>query len=142
MARARESERLRWRRRSPDVRVAIRLRRREALRFREVTDDAIAAHALDVTADVWRHGGSGGWHFVTLPHDVADELRARYADTHGAFGMLAVRATVGSTTWATSLFKDTGSGSYVLPLKADVRRREHIEDGMTVRVRIELGAGA
>jgi hypothetical protein len=103
--------------------------------------DATPTHAYDVTAEVWRHRGSAGWHFVTLPPDVADEIQARYADAHREFGTLPVRATIGSTIWATSLFKDGQSGSYLLPLKADVRRRERIEDGLTVTVRIELGAG-
>ena len=30
-----------------------------------------------VIGEVWRYPGAGGWHFVTLPPDVADEVRAR-----------------------------------------------------------------
>lgn len=91
-----------------------------------------------VTAEVWLWTGKAAWHFVTLPEDVADEIHARFA--HGAFGMVPVRATLGSTTWETKLFGDTKRESYLLPLKAGVRRREGVEAGDTVTVRLDLDA--
>lgn len=91
-----------------------------------------------LTGEVWRHPGDGGWHFVTVPPDLADELNVRYADRHRPFGSLPVRASLGSSTWSTSLFKDTKSASYLLPVKAEVRRRERIEEGATATIYIEL----
>jgi len=49
-----------------------------------------------------------------------------------------VRATLGATTWSTSVFADTQRGSYLLPVKADVRRREGVADGDTVTVRLHV----
>lgn len=91
-----------------------------------------------MTAPLWRHDGGAAWHFVTLPEDVADEVHARFA--HGAFGMVAVRATIGSSSWMTKLFSDTKRDSYLLPVKAGVRRREGVGDGDVVTVRLELDA--
>lgn len=91
-----------------------------------------------MTAPLWRHDGGAAWHFVTLPEDVADEIHARFA--HGAFGMVAVRATIGASSWTTKLFADTKRDSYLLPVKADVRRREGVSDGDEVTVRLELDA--
>ncbi len=90
-----------------------------------------------VTAEVWRYPGDPGWHFVTLPDDVADELRARFAGRHRRFGSIRVQVTLGSSTWATSLFADRRSGSYLLPLKAHVREREAIAAGQVVTLTIE-----
>ena len=95
----------------------------------------------EVTAEVWRYAGEAGWHFITLPADIADEVQARCAGAHRPFGSLPIRATIGSTTWATSLFKDKKSGSYVLPVNADVRRQERIDDGQTASVRFALEVG-
>jgi hypothetical protein len=92
----------------------------------------------ELTGEVWLYPGKGGWHFVTLPAALADELRVRHADAHRGFGSLRVRATLGSSTWSTSLFTDTRSSSYLLPVKSDVRRQESIEDGDTTTIRIEL----
>lgn len=91
-----------------------------------------------VTAPVWRWDGGAAWHFVTLPEEVADEIHARFA--HGAFGMVAVRATIGASTWETKLFADTKRDSYLLPVKAAVRRAEGIDTGETVTVRLDLDA--
>jgi hypothetical protein len=65
-------------------------------------------------------------------------LRVRHADAPRAFGSLRVQASLGSSTWSTSLFTDTRSASYLLPVKAEVRHREHIEDGDTATILIEL----
>ena len=89
-----------------------------------------------VTGEVWRYPGPGGWHFLTLPPDVADDVRARAIAK--PFGSVRARATIGTTTWETSLFADTKSASYLLPLKAIVRRQAGIEEGDIVTVTLAL----
>ncbi|MEZ5251296.1 MAG: DUF1905 domain-containing protein [Ilumatobacteraceae bacterium] len=46
--------------------------------------------------------------------------------------------TIGSSTWNTSLFPDSKSASYVLPVKKPVRTAEQIRAGDQVDVSIEL----
>jgi Domain of unknown function (DUF1905) len=96
------------------------------------------ATTFEVRGEVWLYPGDAGWHFVTLPPDVADEIRARPAGTARAFGSVPVRATLGATSWTTSLFADRKSSSYLLPLNAATRRRERIGPGDAVAVAIEL----
>ena len=94
---------------------------------------------LAVTAALWRHRGDTGWHFVTLPHDVADEIADRVEDPTGptrGFGSVRVEVTCRSTTWRTSLFPDASSRSYVLPVKQAVRRAEGLSDGDQVSFRL------
>jgi hypothetical protein len=93
---------------------------------------------LRFDADVWLAPAEAAWHFVTLPPDAADEVRARTAGRARPFGSVPVAATIGATTWSTSVFADSTSGSFLLPLKADVRRRERIGEGDRVSVRLEL----
>jgi hypothetical protein len=91
-----------------------------------------------VTAEVWLHPGAAGWHFVTLPLDVADEVRARSATSARPFGSVPAQITIGGTTWSTSLFPDTQRASYLVPVKAAVRRREGIAEGDTVTLAVAL----
>mgnify|MGYP003526157064 CR=1 FL=1 len=49
-----------------------------------------------------------------------------------------VQVTVGSTTWATSIFPDTKARSFVLPVKKAVRSAEGLTDGDPVEVALEL----
>ncbi|MBJ7458516.1 MAG: DUF1905 domain-containing protein [Thermoleophilaceae bacterium] len=87
-------------------------------------------------AEIWRHDGPAAWHFVSLPDELADELRAAYAHRQKAFGSLPVRATIGQTEWETSIFFDRKRETYLLPVKAAVRRSEALEDGDCAQLRI------
>ena len=48
------------------------------------------------------------------------------------WGSVRVLVTLGSSTWNTSIFPDKRSGTYILPLKASVRRTEGVFDGDVV----------
>lgn len=68
------------------------------------------------------------WRFLGLPIKQAKEIKEKYGKNAKGWGSLRVAATVGKTTWETSIFPDKKSGSYVLPLKAQVRKAEGIKD--------------
>ena len=91
-----------------------------------------------VEGELWLHAGEAGWHFVTMPPEVADDVRARSAASMRPFGTVPARVTLGSTSWSTSLFADSRSGSYLLPIKAAVLRRGSIAEGDLVAVQIAL----
>lgn len=88
-------------------------------------------------ADLWEHDGDAAWCFVTLPLEVADEVRLVSGPPTG-FGSVRVEARVGATTWRTSVFPDKSSGSYLLPVKKEVRRAESLEVGDPVRLRLAV----
>jgi hypothetical protein len=83
---------------------------------------------------VWLHDdGPATWHFVSLPKAQAKEIRLLLGGVTGrGWGSVRVSVTLGSTTWATSIFPDKKLGSFLLPLKADVRKAEGIEVGDTI----------
>lgn len=90
------------------------------------------------TAELWLHDGDANWYFVTVPAEASDDIEARSADTRRGFGSVRVRVTVGATTWTTSVFPDTKRQAYVLPVKKDVRRAEHLDGGDDLTVTLEL----
>jgi hypothetical protein len=87
---------------------------------------------------VWRHKGEAAWHFLTLPSDVADEIEFLSTDHRRGFGSVRVRVRIGSTEWSTSVFPDSARQSYVLPVKAAVRRTEDLHDGTATEVGLDL----
>ena len=89
---------------------------------------------VDFSAPLWMHDG-GSWHFVTMPSDLTDDVKARVGGGRG-FGSVRVRATVGTTTWATSIFPATDG--YVLPVKRAVREAEGLDDGDVVEVSLDV----
>lgn len=89
-------------------------------------------------AEVWLYAGDGGWHFLTVPAEVSEEIEGRTAGPRRGFGSVRVRVTIGATSWTTSVFPDKKRGAYVLPVKKDVRRAEDFAAGDRVDVTFEL----
>ena len=54
------------------------------------------------------------------------------------WGSLPVTVTIGKTSWKTSIFPDAKAGAYLLPLKADVRKKEKILASDTVSFSLEI----
>jgi hypothetical protein len=69
------------------------------------------------------------WYVVTIGEPVAEKIHRRYHGRHGGFRSLPVSVTIGSTTWRTALFYDSGAKSYLLFIKASVRRLEGLVPG-------------
>jgi uncharacterized protein DUF1905 len=80
-------------------------------------------------AELWQYEGPEPWHFVSLPPEVSDDIRAKFGGQAAGFGSIKVEAVVGSTRWTTSLFPDKTRGTYLLPVKKAVRVAENLVDG-------------
>ena len=78
---------------------------------------------------VWFYEGKAGWYFLTLPQGPSKSIQGTFAPLARAWGSLPVTATIGKISWETSIFPDSKKGAYVLPLKADVRKKEEIDEG-------------
>lgn len=87
---------------------------------------------------LWLYSGKAAWHFITLPHEVTDEIDEITAPTRRGFGSVRVAVTIGSTNWQTSIFPDTKAESFVLPVKKPVRVAERLTDGDLVDVTLRL----
>jgi hypothetical protein len=87
---------------------------------------------------LWSAKEGDSWVFVTVPEDVSDEIRDRAGPPRG-FGSVRVEATIGATTWRTSVFPNSKEqGTFALPVKKAVRRSEDLEVGDTAAVRLQV----
>ncbi len=89
-------------------------------------------------SEVTVYPGMGGWRFVSIGRENAQEIKEKYKSQAKGWGSLPVTANIGKTTWETSIFPDKKSGSYLLPLKVQVRKSEGIQDGDRVSFSITL----
>ncbi|WP_104043618.1 DUF1905 domain-containing protein [Arthrobacter sp. ZGTC412] len=96
------------------------------------------AASYSFKAELWLYPGEAGWHFLTLPADIADDIHERSAGSNKAFGSIKVTAEVGGPSWQTSLFRDTKSGSYLLPVKKAIRDKARISEGGAVTVHLSI----
>jgi hypothetical protein len=93
----------------------------------------VAVHAeFEARVRLYR-GEKASWHLVTLPQSLADEIRFFHGKGAG-WGSVRVEAVIGSSRWKTSIFPQGKGGSYLLLLKAEIRKREQIGEGDDVMI--------
>jgi len=91
---------------------------------------------IEFTGKIWFWHGPAPWYFVTVPEKESYDLKAIVGFVTYGWGMIPVNVRIGKTEWMTSLFpKD---GSYIVPIKASVRKEEDLEEGDKVTVRLEV----
>ena len=98
----------------------------------------MANNLYTIKARVWLYPGLAGWHFVSVPKKESADIKKDFDKKKRGWGSLRVQVTVGKTTWNTSIFPDKKSGVYLLPLKAEVRKKENIFNNETIKLIIKI----
>ena len=100
---------------------------------------------ITLEAALWRWQAEppakGAWFFVTIAGEAADAVRAlgferRALGARAGFGSVRLRVSVDGVRFETSAFPHAASGGYVLPVKAEVRKRAGVGEGDRVTVGI------
>jgi Domain of unknown function (DUF1905) len=69
---------------------------------------------------------------------MAKEIRSTLQQEEEVWGRLKAVAKVGNSEWKTALWFDTKNNTYLLPLKAIIRKKENIESEHQIAVTIWL----
>ena len=93
---------------------------------------------FEFAAPLWRYPGADGWHFVSLPPEISTDITDVSTGIRRGFGSVRVAVTVGSTSWRTSIFPDSKTGTYLLPVKKAVRVAERLEVGDQIKAQLEI----
>ena len=92
---------------------------------------------IEFDGEIWYWPGPAPWYFVTVPAEQCRDIKALSGAVTYGWGMIPATVRIGQTAFKTSLFpKD---GSYVVPIRASVRKSEKLAEGDTVAVRLEVG---
>lgn len=87
---------------------------------------------------VFRWPANPSFFLVSLPANFSEEIREISEGLTNGFGSLKVQATIGSVTWRTSIFPESKTGCFDLPLKAQVRKANGLDVGSMAVVELEL----
>ena len=103
------------------------------------------AHTLTTRLWIWTTDKApASWHFLTIDGEVAEAIhglalmRRLEGGRKRGWGSMKVRATVGDTSWDTSIFPAKDMGGWLLPMKASVRQAEGLVAGDLVRVVVDV----
>ena len=67
-----------------------------------------------------------GWTFVALPKELSIEIRNNFKWLEEGWGRMKITAKLGSSEWQTAIWFDTKQDTYLLPLKAKIRKQENV----------------
>lgn len=95
---------------------------------------------FDAVVFRWDARVDSSWFFAAVPPDLSAEVRELHGDHARGFGSLRVEATIGDSTWRTSIFPGS-DGRYVLPLKRAVREKQELHEDGPVSVSLEVLGG-
>jgi hypothetical protein len=80
----------------------------------------------EFTSKPWQYTGPGGWYFISLPEKMAKEIRKVLKSEEEGWGRLKAIAKIGNSEWKTAIWFDTKMNTYLLPLKAEIRKLENL----------------
>jgi len=115
-------------------------------------------HVFQFDAKVWRDRDNEGWHFITVPEDISEEIKffaycgkkpkrsLRVMATIGATIGATFGATIEDTTgtkisevsWITSLFPDKTIECYLLPIKQNILTRANVDAGDRISAQLKF----
>ena len=98
----------------------------------------MSSKSYKLTSKVLLYPGMAGWHFLIVPKKESGTIKEKYGRLAKGWGSLPVSVTIGKTIWKSSIFPDRRASSYLLPLKAKVRKAEDIWAGDTVSYAVKL----
>lgn len=87
---------------------------------------------------VWKHKGTAGWHFVTVPLRMTKTIRKIHGLSEEGWGRLKATASIGEVKWQTAIWFDTKANGYLLPIKAPIRRKLKAAQGSSFTVYLFL----
>jgi hypothetical protein len=90
-----------------------------------------------VKTKVWIYPGDTPWHFVTIDQKESKEIKEKHGKVRRGFGSIPVEVKVGKTSWKTSVFPNK-DGTYLLPIKAKVRKQEGIFEDDTIEIMLKF----
>ena len=90
----------------------------------------------EFVATVWKYDGAAGWHFISLPNEISTEIRSLLKKQEEGWGRLQANAKIENSEWKTAIWFDTKLNTYLLPVKAEVRKKEKIETGKLISVSV------
>lgn len=87
---------------------------------------------------VWKYSGPSSWYFVTFPKNISKEIRESHGEDEEGWGRLKAILSIGKSNWNSAIWFDTKHDSYIVPIKAKIRKAEGIADGTSVGLTVEL----
>lgn len=88
--------------------------------------------------EMWRHSSPGGWYFVSLPKMMSKEIRENHKWQEEGWGRMKALAQIAALKWETAIWFDTKKDTYILPIKAEIRKKSNLEINNKIEMSISI----
>jgi len=88
----------------------------------------------EFTTQLWKYNAPGGWHFVSLPKDFSQEIRKNLQWQEEGWGRMKAVAQIKAVKWETSIWFDSKQERYILPVKAEIRKKAQLVLDQTIEM--------
>ena len=95
-------------------------------------------NSFKVKNKIWLYPGDAAWHFVTVPPEISKRIDEKFSKKKKGFGSLKVQVKIGKTKFLTSIFPNRKDGTYLLPIKKEVRKKESLQEGEVIDFTIKI----
>lgn len=93
---------------------------------------------IEFEGTVFRWAANPAFFLVSLPKEASEEIHEVSEGLTNGFGSLKVEAQVGKVVWRTSIFPESKTGLFDLPLKVEVRKKNSLVEGSPVSVIVDV----
>lgn len=93
---------------------------------------------ITFTGTIWKYSGEGAWYFISLPQKYTSELKNFSNSFARSFGSIKVEAEIVGITWRTSIFPDTKSNAYILPVKKEIRTKAALVVDVPIKLKVTI----
>ncbi len=86
------------------------------------------------SGQIWKDNIEGGWHFITIPKAFSKEIRETLQWQEEGWGRMKASIIINNISWKTSIWFDTKINCYILPVKAEIRKKAAIKKDQKLQV--------
>lgn len=90
-------------------------------------------YEYNLKAKIWLYQGEAAWHFVTIPKNLSSKITIVTKGNRRGWGSVRVSVNIGDSNFQTSIFP-TKEKEYLLPIKKEIRKKEGLKAGQTVKI--------
>ncbi len=90
------------------------------------------------SAELWKYSSPAGWYFVSLPGEISAEIRAHLKWQEEGWGRMKASARIGELEWETAIWFDRKRQSYLLPIKAEIRKKAGLQLNQSYELSIRI----
>jgi hypothetical protein len=96
----------------------------------------VSSKKYQIKEKIFKWTGKGAWFFIRIDEKISEDIRDNFGILAKGWGSIPVNVIVRNSNWKTSIFPD--KGTYLLPVKAKIRKEEKINEEDLVSFQIEI----